>query len=90
LDCKNGKWLFQGEAPPKLIGNIDHEGPGRVPGHSLEFLREMGLVIVVVVKLFLKEVVRQPSGPFLVEVLKSEDPCQSLRRETDMLFKEEI
>lgn len=50
----------------------------------------MGLVIVVVVKAFLENVVRQSLRPFAVEHLKSKDSRQNLGRETDLLFKEEV
>lgn len=67
--------LPEGEATAELIGDREHEFTRRVTSHFLAFLPEMGLVIVIIVKLVFEEVVGQPLGPFSVKLLKSENPC---------------
>jgi len=47
-----GSALLEDEAPSKLIGDLATEFSRRVARHLLEFLGEVRLVIVVVVKLF--------------------------------------
>ena len=49
--------LLESEAPPELIANATHEMARRIPGHFLEFLREMGLVVVVVIEFVHDDVV---------------------------------
>lgn len=64
LYCKKGKSLLKGDAPPKLVRNLEGKFLRRVPSHPLEFLGEMGLVIIVVVKFIFEGVVGEPLRPF--------------------------
>lgn len=42
--------LFEGEQPAKIVVNMENKVPGRMARHSVEFLSEVGLVVVVVVQ----------------------------------------
>ena len=78
---------MEGEAAAKFVENFAAESLRRVPSFFPEFLREVGLVVIVPVEIFLEEVEGLSLCPFPIEFLKAENPCQYLRRKADVLLE---
>ena len=80
----------EGEPPSKLIGNFGREALWGETRHPLKFLREVGLVIIIVVELLFKLVIWPPLGPFAVEFLKAEDTRHDLWGQTHVILEQDF
>src|SRR5215471_8230171 len=88
--CKNAKLLAERQPATKLVGDCRREMFGREIRHSLEFLREVRLVVVVIVEFLFEFIKGTLLGPFPIEPLKTEDPRQNFGRQTHMLFEQDF